>query len=145
MPVLSALMLLACPPPDVPILTVAPATPVTAGGEIVAGPTYSLTLEAEGEARFPVAPTRGPGFNRFAGQLGLTVPVAGSYRVQLDSDGWVDLVRSGATMLSVDHRGGLGCPGPRLAFTFRLAPGRYGLLISGAAGPAIRVAVTPVG
>lgn len=84
---------------------------------------------------------------RHPGRIALaTIAIArpGAYQVAIDQAAWIDLFAADRTALtSAAHRHGPDCTGIRKIVTFTLAPGRYTLGLSGVAGAAVRVLVTP--
>lgn len=77
-----------------------------------------------------------------AGAIPLSIAEAGTYRVTLSGEAWIDAVQHDA-FLNAEAFSGVGdCPGIRKSVKFRLDPGTLLLQIRGSAADVIAVAVT---
>lgn len=77
--------------------------------------------------------------DRFAGLAAIDVEKAGKLEVLLSDRAYIDLVRDGTTLQSVDHRR-VNCNGIYKSVSFDVLPGRYALQITGSGARSIRVA-----
>ena len=103
----------------------------------------ALALLPFASAALPKPPERQPKDPAsFAGFV--TVPVAepGLYRVTLSADAWVDAVQAGSYRRPEAFSGVGDCAGMRKSLKFRMDSGPVILQVSGAAVPAISLAVT---
>jgi hypothetical protein len=82
-----------------------------------------VTLVPFADARLPVAPERAPQSpTSFAGFVQAPAPPrAGSYKITLSSEGWVDAVQDGHIVKSTDFSGATGCEGIRKSVKFNLS------------------------
>ncbi|MDB5511605.1 MAG: hypothetical protein JWR08_1088, partial [Enterovirga sp.] len=113
------------------------ATPVALPG------AARLGLKPLADAALPKPPERAgrmPG--GLAGQLTLSVPEAGLYRVTLSAEAWIDVVQGDAYRPAEASSGVRNCPGIRKSVKFRLEPGAATVQVSGAGSEAVTVAVT---
>ncbi|MET0290931.1 MAG: hypothetical protein ABW136_01115 [Steroidobacteraceae bacterium] len=128
------------------------ASPLAAGATVAQAPDlrtdtlYALTLKPQETLEFAAPPSKkmlDDGAN--AGLLKLRVSEAGQYRVAIDSGFWLDIVRDGKTLDSVDFNGSAQCAGPRKIVVYELpANVDLWLQISAAASPDARLTVTRV-
>lgn len=65
------------------------------------------------------------------GTLSLPITTAGTYRVALGGNAWVDLVQQGKAHPSIAHGHGPKCTGVGKIVDFKLAPGNYAIQLSG--------------
>jgi hypothetical protein len=65
------------------------------------------------------------------GTLSLPITTAGTYRVALGGNAWVDVVQHGKALTSAAHAHGPKCTGVGKIVSFRLAPGNYTIQLSG--------------
>jgi hypothetical protein len=123
-----------------------PATSATDPGALetatlVVGDAVDLALHPTPSVRYALSPER-PGEPASHGGLAtFVVDRAGVYRVALGAGAWVDVVRDGHALASVNHGHGPACSGIRKMVDFELTPGAYGLQVAGSATPAIAVVV----
>jgi len=104
---------------------------------------YELTLAQHEEVQLPVADRRAHGAGTgFSGLVRLEIPAAGSYRVSVGSQMWVDLVSGSMLIGPSDFAGQHGCDAPHKIVQFDLQPGTFILQMSGAASDHVRVTVT---
>jgi hypothetical protein len=106
---------------------------------------YRVTLVPQQDMTFPVDPTRHMlAEGAFAGLMAFEVPVAGSYRISLSDDSWVDVVADGEALESTDFSGRHACADLRKWVSYDLEPGRtYTLMLSGGTQPVLGAAVVP--
>jgi hypothetical protein len=103
-------------------------------------PNSSAQLELHVQRSVVLATKQGkPGWmNRFAGLAAIDVKKAGKLDVALSSRAYVDLVRDGRTLQSVDHRRA-NCSGVSKVVTFDVEPGRYIVQIADSQARSIRL------
>ena len=141
-----------CPAPVAPTGELAPwtsPTAMTAAGtnartsraRLAIGHASRLTLLRTPEVRYPHRPEKPGGSVSYGGLVRIDVPAAGTYRVALSSAAWVDLVRGGTAVTSVNHGHGPECSGIRKMVDYALQPGRYTLQVAANGDQAITVLV----
>jgi hypothetical protein len=112
---------------------------------VVPNHLYRIMLLPASEVVFPATPGRtSPGDGTYAGVFTLTVPVAGKYRVAIDSGFWIDIAANGTLVPASDYEGQHECRAPRKIVEFVLdgkAP--CVLQLSGASQAAVRLTFTP--
>ena len=83
----------------------------------------SVALVALGDAKLPAAPERTPKDpNSHAGYIAVPAPPkAGTYKITLSAEGWIDVVQNGQRIKSGAFSGALGCEGIRKSVKFELA------------------------
>jgi len=97
------------------------------------------------DAKLPMPPERTPKApDSFAGFFDAKAPAqAGSYKITLSAEGWVDVAQSGHAVKASAFSGALGCEGLRKSVKFDL-PGRpLALQFSGVPKDQISVIVSP--
>lgn len=121
------------------------AAPVSAPASVPASPpaAFRLALGPAETAALPKPPPPDakprPGL---AGAIPLSIAEAGTYRVTLSGEAWVDAVQHDV-FLNAEAFSGVGdCPGMRKSVKFRFDPGPVVLQMRGSAADAIAVAVT---
>jgi hypothetical protein len=104
-----------------------------------------VTLAPFTDAKLPVAPERVPkSATSFAGFLQVPAPAkAGTYKITLSSEGWIDVVQNGQTVKSTAFSGAIGCEGIRKSVKFELAAKPLTIELSGVPDNTIKIAVTP--
>jgi hypothetical protein len=104
-----------------------------------------MTLTPFADAKLPAAPERAPKSPiSFAGFLQLRAPAkAGTYKITLSSEGWIDVVQDGHAVKSTAFSGALGCEGVRKSVKFDLAAKPLIVELSGVPDNMIKIAVTP--
>src|ERR1700722_4900798 len=100
--------------------------PKIASGNRVTWPipwATTVTLVPFADAKLPAAPERAPKSpTSFAGFVEVPAPAkAGSYKITLSSEGWIDVVQDGHAVKSTAFSGALGCDGVRKSVKFDLA------------------------
>jgi hypothetical protein len=121
--------------------------PTVASGDRVAWPIpfgMSVALVPFAGAGLPVPPERAPKSPAsFAGFVQVPAPAkAGSYKVTLSSEGWIDVVQDGQIVKSTGFSGAAGCDGVRKSVKFDLAARPFTVELSGVPSNAIRIAVS---
>lgn len=103
-------------------------------------PDSSAQLELHVQRSVVLATKEGkPGWmDRFAGLAAVDVQKAGKLDVALSSRAYVDLVRDGRTLQSVEHRR-VNCNGVFKVVTFDVEPGRYIVQVADSQARAIKV------
>ena len=103
-----------------------------------------LTLAPFADAKLPVAPELAPKSpSSFAGFVEVHAPAkAGTYRITLSSEGWIDVVQDGHAVKSSAFSGATGCEGVRKSVKFDLAARPLTLELSGVPANSIMIAVS---
>jgi hypothetical protein len=104
-----------------------------------------VALAPFADAKLPVAPDRAPKSpTSFAGFLQVPAPAkAGTYKITLSSEGWIDVVQDGHTVKSTAFSGALGCEGVRKSVKFELAAKPLTVELSSVPQSETRIAVSP--
>jgi hypothetical protein len=104
-----------------------------------------VTLAPFADAKLPVAPERAPKSpSSFAGFLQIPAPAkAGTYKITLSSEGWIDVVQDGHAVKSTAFSGALGCEGVRKSVKFELAAKPLTIELSNVPDNTIKIAVSP--
>ena len=103
-----------------------------------------VALTPFADAKLPAPPERAPKSpTSFAGFLQVPAPKAGTYKITLSSEGWIDVVQNGHTVKSIAFSGALGCDGVRKSVKFELAAQPLTIELSGVPDSTIKVAVSP--
>ena len=121
--------------------------PKLTSGDRVAWPipwATTVALVPFADAKLPVAPERAPKApDTFAGFIQVPAPSqAGTYKITLSSEGWVDVVQSGHAVKSAAFSGATGCDGIRKSVKFGLAAQPFAVQLSGVRIDSIRIAIT---
>jgi hypothetical protein len=121
--------------------------PKLASGERAAWPIpfgTIVTLTPFAEARLPTAPERAPKSpDSFAGFIQAPAPRhAGSYKITVSAEGWIDVVQDGHALKSTAFSGATGCEGLRKSVKFYLATRPFTVELSGVASNEIRLAIS---
>jgi hypothetical protein len=100
--------------------------PKVASGDRVMWPIpfgMSVALVPFADAKLPMPPERAPKApTSFAGFVEVPAPAkAGSYKITLSTEGWIDVVQDGQAVKSTAFSGALGCEGIRKSVKFDLA------------------------
>lgn len=104
---------------------------------------YELTLAPNEQVRLPAPNQKAHGAGTgSAGLVRLQVTKAGSYRISVGSQMWVDLASGSMLIGSSDFAGQHGCDAPHKIVQYDLQPGVFVLQLSGGSGDHVRVAVT---
>jgi hypothetical protein len=104
-----------------------------------------VSLKHLADAKLPAPPEREPKLpDSFAGFVQAAAPAqAGTYKINLSAEGWIDVVQDGQTVKSTAFSGALGCEGIRKSVKFDLAAKPFTIELSGVTASSIRIAVTP--
>ena len=86
---------------------------------------YRLALAPAPSVRLAAQGRRIAKAGSWAGMAALDVTGRGTLSVVLSSATYIDLVRDGVVLTSVDHAMLAGCPGMHKRVTFDVVPGRY--------------------
>ena len=92
---------------------------------MTAGKAYRLALAPAPSVRLAAEGRHTAKAGRWAGMAALDVTRRGKMTVVLSSATYVDLVRDGVILTSVDHTMLAACPGLHKSVTFDVVPGRY--------------------
>jgi hypothetical protein len=116
-------------------------------GERVAWPlpfATTVALVPFADAKLPTPPERAPKLSdSFAGFIQAPAPAhAGSYKITLSSEGWIDVVQNGHTLKSTAASGATGCEGLRKSVKFDLAAQPFTIELSSVPANAIRITVS---
>ena len=128
------------------MLTSAGAVTVASGMKLALPLPVAVTVDlaAFADAKLPMAPERAPKLsNSFAGFISVPAPPqAGSYKVTLSSEAWIDVVQDGHFLKSTAHTGAMGCAGIRKSVKFNLDAVPFVVQLSGVPANKIGVAIT---
>ena len=96
------------------------------------------------DAKLPTPPERAPKSpDSFAGFLEVAPPKqAGSYKITLSAEGWIDVAQAGQAVKSAAFSGALGCEGVRKSVKFDLAAAPFTVELSSVAASVIKIAVS---
>jgi hypothetical protein len=102
-----------------------------------------VALKPFADAKLPTPPEQAPKAESFAGFVAAAAPKrAGTYKVTLSSEGWVDLVQEGHTVKSTAFSGATGCDGVRKSVKFELAAKSFTVELSGVRENSIRLVIS---
>jgi hypothetical protein len=104
-----------------------------------------VTLAPLADAKLPTPPKRAPKSPAsFAGFVQSAAPAkAGSYKITLSSEGWIDVVQDGHSVKSSAFSGATGCEGVRESVKFDLAAQPLTIELSGVPSNTIGIAISP--
>ncbi len=104
----------------------------------------TLALASFDDAKLPTAPERTPKDpSSFAGYISVQAPAkAGTYKITLSAEGWIDVVQNGAEVKSGAFSGALGCEGIRKSVKFDLAQAPFTLELSSVKSDAINLTIS---
>ena len=96
------------------------------------------------DAKLPAPPERAPKSpDTFAGFFEAKAPPqAGSYKITLSAEGWVDVAQSGTAVKSTAFSGALGCEGIRKSVKFDLAAAPFTVELSGVKTDTIKLVIS---
>jgi hypothetical protein len=102
-----------------------------------------VALKPLADAKLPTPPERAPkSADSFAGFFQVPAPkTAGSYKITLSAEGWIDVQQSGRTVKSTAFSGALGCEGVRKSVKFDLAAAPFTVELSAVAADAIKLVI----
>jgi hypothetical protein len=120
--------------------------PRVASGAQVAFPIPFATIVGLlpfADAKLPTPPERAPkSSDSFAGYFEAKAPQAGSYKITLSAEGWIDLTQSGNAVKSTAFSGALGCEGVRKSVKFSLAAAPFTIELSGVKAEEIKIVIS---
>ena len=103
----------------------------------------SLVLVAFGDAKLPTVPERAPKDpNSYAGYILVPAPKAGTYKITLSAEAWIDVVQNGQAIKSGAFSGAVGCEGIRKSVKFDLAQAPVTIELSSVKDSAINLTVS---
>ena len=105
----------------------------------------TLALVPFADAKLPTPPDRAPKSpTSFAGFVQVAAPArAGTYKITLSSEGWIDVVQDGHAVKSTAFSGATGCEGIRKSVKFDLAAQSLTIELSGVPADTIGIVLTP--
>ncbi|NEU14364.1 hypothetical protein G3T14_19855 [Methylobacterium sp. BTF04] len=125
----------------------APGLPRVASGATLPPemPGAILMLEPAARVDLPFPPSREPKPGTYAGILHLPAPMMpGQYQVTLSERAWIDVSQDGRTPRPAGaHTMQVGCPVIAKSVRFQLGTAPITIVVSGAAGETIKIAVAP--
>jgi hypothetical protein len=103
-----------------------------------------VALKPSAEAKLPTPPEPAPkSADSFAGFVEAAAPKrAGTYKVTISSEGWIDMVQDGHIVKSVAFSGATGCEGVRKSVKFDLAAKPLTVELSGVRENSIRIVIS---
>ena len=121
--------------------------PKVVSGDRVSFPIPFATIVALvpfAEAKLPTPPESVPKSpDTFAGFFEAKAPPqAGSYKITLSAEGWIDVAQAGNTVQSTAFSGALGCEGIRKSVKFDLAAAPFTVELSGVKADSIKLAIS---
>lgn len=121
------------------------AAPLASGGELP--PTLTAAVKVAllpvAEAKLPVAPSRAPKPDTYAGFVRVTAPVkAGTYKVTLTDNAWIDVSQDGKNLKTGAFSGVHGCDGLRKSVKFDLSAAPFTITVSNMTAKEIGLVVT---
>jgi hypothetical protein len=104
-----------------------------------------LTLHPFADAKLPMPPERAPKSpSSFAGFVEARAPAkAGTYKITLSSEGWIDVAQGGHAVKSSAFSGATGCEGVRKSVKFDLTAQPLTIELSRVPNDTIGIAVSP--
>lgn len=96
------------------------------------------------DAKLPSPPEHAPKSpDTFAGFFEAKAPPqAGSYKITLSAEGWIDIEQAGQAVKSTAFSGALGCEGVRKSVKFELATAPFTVELSGVKADAIKIVIS---
>jgi len=96
------------------------------------------------DAKLPAPPERTPKSpDSFAGYFEAKAPPqAGSYKITLSAEGWIDVTQAGQAVKSTAFSGALGCEGIRKSVKFDLAAAPFTVELSSVKADEIKVVIS---
>lgn len=121
------------------------AAPLASGGELP--PTLTAAVKVAllpvAEAKLPVAPSRAPKPDTYAGFVRVTAPAkAGTYKVTLTDNAWIEIVQDGKNLKTGAFSGVHGCDGLRKSVKFDLSAAPFTITVSNITAKEIGLVVT---
>jgi hypothetical protein len=128
------------------LLTSADTITVASGMKLALPLPVAVTIDLVqlADAKLPMAPERAPKkADSFAGFISVPAPPqAGSYKVTLSSEAWIDVVQDGHYLKSTAHTGASGCAGIRKSVKFNLDATPFNVQLSNVPANKIGVVIT---
>jgi hypothetical protein len=119
---------------------------VVSGGRVAFPIPFAtiVALKPLADARLPAPPTQPPqSAETFAGFFEVSAPKkAGSYKITLSTEGWVDIEQNGRTLKPTAFSGALACEGVRKSVKFDLAATPFTVELSGVKVDMINLAIS---
>jgi len=103
-----------------------------------------VALKPFAEAKLPAPPERAPKSpDSFAGFFQVPAPKkAGTYKITLSAEGWIDVVQDGHAMKATAFSGALGCDGVRKSVKFDLTKAPFTVELSAVAADSIKLVIS---
>ncbi len=103
-----------------------------------------VALKPLADAKLPTPPELTPKSpDSFAGFFAVPAPKrAGSYKITLSTEGWIDVEQNGHAVKSAAFSGALGCEGVRKSVRFDLAAAPFTVELSGVKVDTINLAIS---
>ena len=128
------------------LLTSADTITVASGMKLALPLPVAVTIDLLpfADAKLPMPPERAPKQpSSFAGFVAVPAPPqAGSYKVTLSSEAWIDVVQDGHFLKSTAHTGASGCTGIRKSVKFNLDAAPFVVQLSNVPANKIGVVIT---
>jgi hypothetical protein len=119
---------------------------VVSGGRVTFAIPFAtiVALVPFADAKLPAPPERAPKSpDSFAGYFEAKAPPqAGSYKITLSAEGWIDVTQSGNTAKSTAFSGALGCEGIRKSVKFDLAAAPFTVELSSVKADSIKIVIS---
>jgi hypothetical protein len=121
--------------------------PKITSGDRVAFPIPFGTIVALvpfADAKLPAPPERTPKSpDSFAGFFEVKAPAqAGSYKITLSAEGWIDMAQAGQAVKSTAFSGAIGCEGIRKSVKFDLAAAPFTVELSSVKADEIKIVIS---
>jgi hypothetical protein len=103
-----------------------------------------VALRPFADAKLPTPPEQAPKSpDSFAGFFQVKAPAqAGSYKITISAEGWIDVEQSGQTVKSTAFSGAQGCEGIRKSVKFDLAAAPFTVELSSIKADEIKLAIS---
>jgi hypothetical protein len=103
-----------------------------------------VALKTFADAKLPAPPERAPKSpDTFAGFFQAPAPKqAGTYKITLSAEGWIDVTQSGNTVKSTGFSGALGCEGIRKSVKFDLVAAPFTVEFSSVKVDSIKIVIS---
>jgi hypothetical protein len=118
------------------------ASPVLAEVPLDPGSIATVRLSPQGSLVFPIQPKPPQAPANFGAILSIDIDEPGRYHVALGAPGWVELVRDGAAVASVEHKHGEPGSGIAKIVDFDLPAGHYKVLLSGMKAGEVSISIS---
>ena len=123
----------------------APTARLEPGARLAFDAAASVHLAPLAEAKLEMPPERAPKASpSYAGAVKLNAPgAAGTYKVSLSGEGWIDVIQEGRLVKPVAFSGALDCQGLRKSVKFPLEAKPVTIQLSDVKAPDISLIVSP--